>query len=85
LRNREEKAGVRDENEKMNSSGEFVISKVQTDGTSSYVESASSLEKAQTRVQALAHFWPGEYVILDRKTGRKISINPGEPQTGPLQ
>jgi len=85
LRNREEKAGVRDENEKMNSSGEFVISKVQTDGTSSYVESASSLEEAQTRVQALAHFWPGEYVILDRKTGRKISINPGEPQTGPLQ
>jgi hypothetical protein len=50
LRNREEKAGVRDENEKINSSGEFVISKVQTDGTSSYVESASSLEEAQTRV-----------------------------------
>ena len=71
-----------DENEKINSSGEFVISKVQADGTSSYVESASSLEAAKIRVHAFARHWPGEYVILDRKTGQKISINPGEQPSG---
>jgi len=45
----------------------------------------AGLSVSKARVPARAHFWPGEYVILDRKVGRKISINPGEQQTDQLQ
>jgi hypothetical protein len=39
-----------------------------------WLESAADLEQARTRVQIIATGAPGEYLILNQRTGNKISI-----------
>ena len=39
-----------------------------------WLESAESLECAKARVQELAASSPGEYLILDQKTGKKYIV-----------
>ena len=52
----------------------FHILKVQSDGSRHWMEGAVDVERAKTRVKALAASSPGEYVITDL-TGKRISIN----------
>jgi len=41
-----------------------------------WLESAATLEHAKTRVRELAARAPGEYLVLDQKTGDKRVIKP---------
>lgn len=41
-----------------------------------WLESAADLESARARVNALAASSPSEYIIVNQKTGEKISIKP---------
>ena len=52
----------------------FHILKVQSDGSRHWMEGAAGVERAKTRVKALAASSPGEYVITDL-TGKRVSIN----------
>jgi hypothetical protein len=52
----------------------FDIFQTETVGSLRWVEAAKSLEDAKARVQDLALRSPGEYIILDQKTGNKIAI-----------
>jgi hypothetical protein len=45
-----------------------------------WLESAPNLEHAKTRVKEFAANSPGEYVVLDQKTGNQIVIRSGEVQ-----
>ena len=40
-----------------------------------WLESAESLDHAKTRVRELAASFPGEFILLDQKTGNKVVIN----------
>jgi hypothetical protein len=53
----------------------FDIFKVESDGHR-WMETAQNLARAQARVKVLAASSPGEYLILNQKTGEKISIKP---------
>ncbi len=55
----------------------FDIFKVESSGLR-WMESVSvaDLERARARVKVLAASSPGEYIILNQKTGEKISIKP---------
>jgi hypothetical protein len=44
------------------------------DGESVFLGAAETLEIARRRVEALAEFWRGEYVIYDELTGNRVSI-----------
>ena len=55
----------------------FSILKTLTDGNLHLVEEAETLESARARVDELGKVWPGEYVILNRATGERLSINAG--------
>ncbi len=55
-------------------SQQFHISKVESDGNIRLIEQADDLERARERVKKLAAFSPGEYVIANRHTGERISI-----------
>jgi hypothetical protein len=41
-----------------------------------WLESAESLNRAQTRIEELAMSSPGEYILLDHRTGSKLVIKP---------
>jgi hypothetical protein len=41
-----------------------------------WLESAESLDYAKTRIHELAVSSPGEYLLLDQKTGTKLVIKP---------
>jgi len=43
-----------------------------------WLESAPNLEHAKARVKEFAANSPGEFVVLDQKTGNKIVISSGE-------
>ncbi len=43
-----------------------------------WLEAAPNLEHAKARVKEFAANSPGEYVVLDQKTGNKIVIRIGE-------
>ncbi len=43
-----------------------------------WLEAAPNLEHAKARVKEFAANSPGEYVVLDQKTGNKIVIRSGE-------
>jgi hypothetical protein len=43
-----------------------------------WLKSASALEDARAQIVQLAALLPGEYVILDSRTGDKISVNVGQ-------
>jgi hypothetical protein len=45
-----------------------------------WLESAPDLEHAKARVKEFAANSPGEYVVLDQKTGNQIVIRSGEVQ-----
>jgi hypothetical protein len=45
-----------------------------------WLESAPNLDHAKARVKEFAANSPGEYVVLDQKTGNKIVIRSGEVQ-----
>jgi GrpB-like predicted nucleotidyltransferase (UPF0157 family) len=51
----------------------FGIQKVESGGVR-WMEAAADLERAKARVKVLAASSPGEYIILNQKTGEKISI-----------
>ena len=53
----------------------FDIFKVESSGLR-WMESVADLERARARVKVLAASSPGEYIILNQKTGEKISIKP---------
>jgi hypothetical protein len=44
------------------------------DGESVFLGAEETLERARRRVEALAEFWRGEYVIYDELTGNRVSI-----------
>jgi hypothetical protein len=52
----------------------FEIFKQQPDGKDYWVEGAEDLEAAKARVQDLAEHFPGQYVVIDNKTGEKFFI-----------
>ena len=41
-----------------------------------WLESAPSIERATARVQELAMESPGEYLVLDQRTGNKYAVKP---------
>jgi hypothetical protein len=43
-----------------------------------WLESAESLDRAKTRIHELAVGSPGEFLLLDHKTGNKQVINPNQ-------
>ncbi len=43
-----------------------------------WLESAESLDHAKTRIHELAVSSPGEFLLLDHKTGDKQVINPNQ-------
>jgi hypothetical protein len=47
-----------------------------------WLESAKSLDHANTRVHELAESSPGEYLLLDHKTGNKLVIKPERADAG---
>jgi len=53
----------------------FDIFRTEIDDSVCWLESAATLEEAQARVQELARHSPGEYVVLNYKTGNKLVIN----------
>jgi hypothetical protein len=53
----------------------FDILKVEHGGVR-WMESAEDLQRAKARVKVLAASSPGEYIILNQKTGEKISVKP---------
>jgi hypothetical protein len=57
---------------------EIAIPKMESDGRAYWVEAAKNVESAKERVQALAKYFPGEYAIVNKKTGNKITFRPSE-------
>jgi hypothetical protein len=53
----------------------FDIFKVESGGVR-WMEAAGDLERATARVKLLAASSPGEYIIVNQRTGEKISIKP---------
>jgi hypothetical protein len=53
----------------------FDIFKVDT-GSMRWLEAAEDLERAKARVQVLAASAPGEYLIFNHQTGKRVSIKP---------
>jgi hypothetical protein len=47
-----------------------------------WLESAESLDHAKTRIRELAESFPGEYILLDHKTGNKVVVNPDRADGG---
>ena len=43
-----------------------------------FVEAVQTLEAARQRIEALAEFSPGQYVIYNKQTGERVSITAGE-------
>ena len=53
----------------------FRIYKVQDDGDLQFVEAAQTLDDAKERVLELGERWPGEYVIDNVETGKRVFVN----------
>ncbi|HXE36758.1 MAG TPA: hypothetical protein VN087_22785 [Verrucomicrobiae bacterium] len=47
-----------------------------------WLESAESLDHAKARIRELALSFPGEFILLDRKTGNKVVINADRADEG---
>ena len=54
----------------------FDLFKVEKDGNLRWIEVASDLDRAKARAKSLAASSPGEYLIVNQKTGEKVSIKP---------
>ncbi len=55
----------------------FRVFKVQSDGDLHFVEAMQTFEDAKGRVSELGDVWPGEYIIDDEGTGKRVSITAG--------
>ncbi len=44
------------------------------DGEPYFLGATQTLEAAKRGVEALAEFWPGQYIIYDERSGDRISI-----------
>lgn len=53
---------------------EIAILKRQSDGRFYWVEASRDIVSAKERVQALAAYFPGEYIIRNKKTGEEIIL-----------
>jgi hypothetical protein len=53
----------------------FRIYKVLADGALQFVQSVPTLEDAKARVQELSKHWPGDYLIENKETGERLSMN----------
>jgi hypothetical protein len=53
---------------------EVAILKMQPNGRLLWVEATKDVPSAKRRIRALGEHYPGEYVILHKKTGKKISV-----------
>ena len=42
-----------------------------------FVEAVKTFEAARQRIEALAEFSPGQYVIYNKQTGERVSITAG--------
>ena len=51
-----------------------VVGDLLDDGELCFVETAQSLDDAKARVQALTKLLPGEFVIYDEATGKRVLI-----------
>jgi hypothetical protein len=56
----------------------FSIFKTRDDGSLQLVGGAEDLESAKVRVDGLAKFWPGTFVIVNQETGERLSISTGD-------
>ena len=56
----------------------FSVFKKRGDGSLQSVEGAEDLESAKERVEELAEFWPGPYVIVNEETGERLVISTGD-------
>ena len=58
---------------------EIVILKIQADGRAYWVEASADLQSARARVQTLGESFPGEYLILNQRTGEETRIRVDPP------
>jgi hypothetical protein len=61
---------------------EVAILKKQPNGSLHWVEATKDIPSAKRRIRALGEYYPGVYVILDKKTGKEISIHVGGSDVG---
>lgn len=52
----------------------FDIFENEKSGTVLWVGSAATIEDARFRIQKIAENSPGEYVVLNQKTGKKVVV-----------
>lgn len=62
----------------------FDIFKKESQGEYCWIEAAMDLEAAKKRVRALGSTAPGEYMVLDQRTGNRIVIKAARPD-GPIR
>jgi hypothetical protein len=55
-------------------SAPFDIFRQQPDGNAYWIEAAPDLEAATARVRILEKALPGQYIIVDETTGKKVFI-----------
>jgi len=63
---------------------QFDIFLVEDDGGVLWIESAESLEAAQSRVKQLGRSGKA-YIVLDHRTGQKLTVKPGVSEREPTQ
>jgi len=51
-----------------------VFGDVLDEGEPDFLGTAQTFEAAKRRADALAEFWPGQYVIYDQQTGNRFSV-----------
>jgi hypothetical protein len=54
----------------------FDLFMIETNGGFRWLAATSTIEDAKTRVQALAQKTPGEFILLDQRTGNKMVLRP---------
>jgi hypothetical protein len=52
-------------------------------GSVRWLETAASIEEAKARIQEVAVHSPGEYLLLNQKTGNKIVLRPNAANSAP--
>jgi hypothetical protein len=56
---------------------QFDIFRTDADGNLLWLEAAADLRSAEARIRTIGHLQPGEYLILDQRTGNKIPVKVG--------
>jgi hypothetical protein len=55
---------------------DIAILKKEPNGKTYWVEAPHNVESAKERVESLFRYFPGEYVIVNKKTGEEITVRP---------